>query len=193
MSELNDRRERWRELTETCARIQKNIVDIIDAKRAADRSSFTAQEESTLDWFNSEHTRLWAERDALDREMRREMRGEPDDAAKEMTRRLAELRARKYAPVPPEVRQKQVELMRKPIRDPHLALQILERKKLDDDAYVRLLRESAARRYDARRQDSWASSRPGVTWRPQVRDRSLRQRVRTPWVAVTARKACGNT
>ncbi|MDO2354668.1 hypothetical protein [Mycobacterium avium] len=188
MSELNDRRERWRELTETCARIHENIMNIVHAKQAAGRS-FTAQEESTLEWFNAEHTRLWAERDALDREMQREMRGEPDDTPKEMGRRLAELRALPYAPVPAEVRQKQVELMRRPIGDPHLALEILERKKLDDDAYTRLLHEAAARRYDARRQESWASSRPGVTWRPQVRDRSLRQRVRTPWIEVTARKA----
>ncbi|MGV0050797.1 hypothetical protein ACRU43_16370 [Mycobacterium colombiense] len=191
MSELNDRRERWRELTETCARIHENIIDIVHAKRAAGRS-FTAQEESTLEWLNSEHTRLWAERDALDREMRREMRGEPNDAAKEVGRRLAELRALPYAPVPAEVRQKQVELMRRPIGDPQLALKILERKKLDGDAYARILREAAARRYDARRQDSWVSSRPGVNWRPQVRDRSLRQRVRPPWIEVTARKARDN-
>ncbi|TXA39495.1 hypothetical protein DKM27_25545 [Mycobacterium tuberculosis variant bovis] len=82
--------------------------------------------------------------------MRREMRGEPDDAAKELGRRLAELRALPYAPVPAEVRRKQVELMRRPIGDPHLALEILQRKKLPDDAYTHLLREAAARRYARR-------------------------------------------
>ncbi|WP_151312279.1 hypothetical protein [Mycobacterium avium] len=189
MSELNDRRERWRELTETCARIHENMMNIVHAKQAANRS-FTQQEESALVWLNSEHTRLWAERDALDREMLREMRSEPDEAAKEMAEKLAELRALPYAPVPTDIRRKQLELMRQPIRDPQRALEILERKKRVGDAYPHILRCIAERTYADRPYTSWASSsRAGVTFEPRVRDHTRRQRVSTPWIQVSARKA----
>ncbi len=192
MSEITrDRMERWRQLTQTSARICAEMMEIGRTKNFEQRA-FTTEEEARIDWLNSESNRLLMERDAIERAMQREMSSTRDDSS-EAAAKLAELRALPYAPVPPDIRLRQLAMMRRPIGDPHLALGILERKKLDDDAYVRLLRDSAARRYDARRQDSWASSRPGVTWRPQVRDRSLRQRIQTPWVAVTARKARNGT
>lgn len=188
MSERRERVDRWRQLTEESARIHNEIREIARAKNYESRG-FTPEEAARIEWLNSEGNRLLAERDAIDREMQREMRSALTDLGTDATQKLAKLRALPYAPVPPNIRRKQLEMMRRPIGDPHRALEILERKKIDPDAYTRLLREAAARRYDARRQDSWASSRPGVNWRPQVRDRSHRPRVRAPWIRVTARQA----
>lgn len=183
-----ERADRWRQLTEQSARIHDEIMEIARTKNFEARG-FTPEEAARIEWLNGEGTRLLEEREAIDRALQREMRSAPTDPGAQADQKLAELRALPYAPVPPDVRRKQLQLIRRPIGDPHLALEILENRKLERDAYSRMLRESAARRYDARRQDSWASSRPGVTWRPQVRDRSLRQRVHTPWIAVTARRA----
>lgn len=192
MSERREKCDRWRQLTEVSARLHAEIMDIARAKNFEARD-FTPEEAARIAWLNSEGNRVEAEREAIDRGMLAELRGSSPDPGAEATQKLIALQALPYAPVPPKVRQKQLELARQPICDPQRALEILERKKREGDTYSHILRVIAERAYADRPYTSWASSRPGVNWRPQVRDRGLRQRVRTPWVAVTARKARNNT
>lgn len=192
MSEQRERCDQWRQLTEQSTRIHSEIMEIARAKNFEARG-FTPEEVARIEWLNSEGNRLEAEREAIDREMLREMRSAPTQPGAEAEQKLAELRAMPYAPVPPKVRQRQMELARQPIRDPQRALEILERKKREGDTYRHIFRVIAERAYADRPYTSWACSRPGVNWRPQVRDRSRRQRVRTPWIPVTARKAQNNT
>ncbi|WP_142274341.1 hypothetical protein [Mycobacterium scrofulaceum] len=170
------------------ARVHSEIMEIARTKNFEARG-FTPDEASRIEWLNSEGNRLEAEREAIDRAMLAEMRNRPADPGADAAAKLAELRALPYAPVPTDIRRKQLELARQPIRDPQRALEILERKKREGDAYPHIFRVIAERAYADRPYSSWASSRPGVTWRPTVRDRGLRPRVRAPWVPVNARKA----
>lgn len=189
MSEQRERCDRWRQLTEQSARIHNEIMEIARAKNFEARG-FTPEEVARIEWLNSEGNRLEAEREAIDREMLREMRSAPTQPGAEAEQKLAVLRAMPYAPVPADIRRKQLQLLRQPIRDPQRALEILERKKLVGDKYPHILRCIAERAYADRPYTSWASSsRAGVTFEPRVRDHTRRQRVSTPWIQVTARKS----
>lgn len=189
MSERREQCARWRQLTEQSARIHNELMEIARAKNFEARG-FTPDEAGRIEWLNNEGNRLLAERETIDRQMQREMRSAQTEPGAEAERKLAELRALPYAPVPADIRRKQMQLMRQPIRDPHRALEILERKKREGDAYPHILRCIAERAYADRPYTSWASSsRAGATFEPRMRDHTRRQRVATPWIQVTARKA----